>query len=338
MGMMIDDLLAAHAVTHYGITPLQEPLSFEFYRQWIDRGMHGEMGYLKEHLPLKAEPQSLHGLQLRSALVIAQDYLPHPRPSKTPLELRTALYAQGEDYHFWFKEKLQEIAATLKQQYPFEEFLCFTDSGPILERDLAQQAGLGWVGKNTCTIHPKKGSLFLLGEILTTLNLNSEIQSNPLPDFCGTCTRCIEICPTQALTKPKELDARLCISYWTIESRDVPPAELRQNFQDWFFGCDLCQTVCPWNEKIFQFTKNVKPQNHSNLVADLHFFLTASGKQIEKRVIGTPLKRAGSFGLRRNALIVIANNKIFELKADVEKWKNDLKLGELALWTLEKIN
>ncbi len=331
----IASILKSHDVAHHGFTSLEKPLSFEIYQNWIAHGMHGEMEYLKTHLPQKSQPQELKP-GLRSALVIAQDYLPSPRPAEIFSGLRTALYAQGEDYHFWFKEKLQKIADELKTQFPDEEFLVFTDSGPILERDLAKKAGLGWVGKNTCLIEPKRGSLFFIGEILSTVDF-SEWQNPEIPDFCGTCTRCIDVCPTKAITRPKEVDARLCISYWTIESREVAPPEIREKFQDWFFGCDLCQTICPWNEKVFHFSKNPTKPAPSALENDLRFLLTASGKQIEKKVLGTPLKRAGPFGLRRNALMIIGNQKISSLKAETERWSKDPKLGELARWALERI-
>ncbi len=351
----ITEILKSQGVFQYGVTALQRPLSLDIYRNWLEEGKHAEMQYLKEHLALKAEPERLAEhlnekqiKKLKTALVIAQDYFPHPHSQKIFKQLPLALYAQGEDYHFWFKEKLDKIAENLKEHFPEENFLVFTDSGPILERDLAAQAGIGWVGKNTCLIHPKKGSLFFIGEILTSLDLPT--NSKPIPDFCGNCTRCLEACPTQAITKAKEVDARLCISYWTIESRQIAPENLRKKFQDCFFGCDICQTLCPWNEKIFKFSKNIEilsktnvhnkteTSNEQDLIEDLRFLLTASGKQIEKRIFGTALKRAGPFGLRRNALIFIANKKLSRLKPEVEKWSKDPKLGELANWTLQEIS
>ncbi|MNK82249.1 Epoxyqueuosine reductase [compost metagenome] len=245
------------------------------------------------------------------------------------------------DYHFWFKDKMKSLCEQLNQQFPDEEFIPFTDSSPVLERDLARRAGLGWAGKNTCLIHPKKGSLFFIGEIYTSLKLIAEFE--PLPDFCGTCTRCIDICPTGALVEPKKLDARKCISYLTIESREVPPEELRSSIGDWFFGCDLCQTVCPWNQKIFKGQLSIEPKlsletsQRDLLLADMRYILKSSGKQLARDFAGTPMDRAGSFGLKRNALVVVANQKLSELKEDVANLTTHEKLGSLAEWALQQL-
>lgn len=300
------------------------------------------MKYLEEHAAIKESPQ-IKWPRAQSALVFAMPYFPHPQGNiNFPLKnARVSLYAQGMDYHFWFRERMQQLCTTLKEQFPEEEFLSFTDSSPILERDLAKRAGLGWVGKNTCLIHPKKGSLFFIGEIYTSLKMNTEFE--PLPDFCGTCTRCIDICPTQALIEPRKMDARKCISYLTIESRTLPPEDLREKIGDWFFGCDLCQTVCPWNQKIFkgklstEATLSRSEDETLNLIEDLRYILSSSGKKLEKDFWGTPLARAGSFGLKRNALIVAGNMKLQDLQKEIQNLLGHEKLGELAQWTLSKL-
>lgn len=301
------------------------------------------MKYLAEHAPIKHTPQ-VKWPRAQSALVFAIPYFPHPeqKPDFPVKNARISMYAKGYDYHYWFRERMNKLCAKLKEQFPDEEFLSFTDSSPILERDLAKRAGLGWVGKNTCIIHPKKGSLFFIGEIYTSLKVEREFA--PLPDFCGTCTRCIDICPTGALVEPKKMDARKCISYLTIESRALPPVELREKIGDWFFGCDLCQTVCPWNQKVFKGQLSIEPlqtlntEDEESLTSDLRYILTSSGKKLEKDFFGTPLARAGSFGLKRNALIVIANRKLSILREDVAALASHERLGELAKWTLEKLN
>lgn len=327
----------------WGATSLLNPLSLEFYRSWIEQNNHGEMEYLARHLPQKENPKLLDS-RLQSALVFTFPYIPHPSPLAAPhaqSQLRTALYAQGEDYHFWLKEKLEKVAGFLREKCPDEIFLCFTDSSPILERDLAYRAGQGWVAKNTCLIDRRQGSFFLIGEIVTSCRF--EEKTELLPDFCGTCSRCIEICPTQALEKPRLLNARKCISYLTIESRQVPPLELREKIGDWFFGCDLCQTVCPWNQKVYGKTLEVQARRElgnearSLLIEDLREILTLSGKKLQKKFQGTPFHRAGPFGLRRNALIVTANQNLKELKAEVSSWLQDERLGELASWTLQNL-
>ena len=326
-----------------GITSIHSPIGIEFYKSWLSKEFHGEMHYLKEHLPQKEDPTKLHG-KAHSVICIAHGYAPHPKPMNPLPGLQIALYAQGEDYHFWFKAKLNQACEALKLAFPNEDFLPFTDSAPLLERDLANRAGLGWFGKNTCLINQKKGSLFFLGEIVTSLKLNEDqsIQNTALShDFCGKCTRCLDECPTQALIAPKILDSKKCISYLTIESKTVPALRLREQIGSWFYGCDICQTVCPWNQKHLIKLAQISPADinskKNQLNDDLRFILTASGKKIEKRLIGTPLVRARTFGLRRNALIVIGNLKLLELKPEVEKQLANPRLNELANWTLEKL-
>jgi epoxyqueuosine reductase len=328
--------------SHFGLTTLSRPLSFEVYENWLKEGLHGDMNYLAQHAPIKETPQTQWPLA-RTAFVFAVPYFPHPAQVENfPLkQARVSLYAQGYDYHLWFKAKLQELCVELKNHFPADEFIAMTDSSPVLERDLAYRAGLGWVGKNTCLIHPKKGSLFFIGEIYSSITLT--LETTPTHDFCGTCTRCIDTCPTQAITEPRKLDARKCISYLTIESREIPVEPLRAQIGDWFFGCDLCQTVCPWNQKAFKNQlsiakiENKSAEEQTKLQEELCWILTASGKQLQKAFAGTALSRAGSFGLKRNALIVVGNRKIKELRGEVESLVEHPKLGELAKWALERI-
>ncbi|MEN0057345.1 MAG: tRNA epoxyqueuosine(34) reductase QueG [Bdellovibrio sp.] len=341
MKNLLDPTLNELGLSHFGWAALERPLSYEFYTQWLQEGLHGDMAYLETHAPTKEKPQR-QWPRMQSALVFAIPYYPHPEKNPVfPLQqARISLYAQGQDYHFWFRERMQILCQKLAALFPGEEFLSFTDSSPVLERDLARRAGLGWVGKNTCLIHPKKGSLFFIGEIYTSLTWSSDFA--PLPDFCGTCQRCLDICPTQALIEPRKLDARKCISYWTIESRQVPPEELRSAMGDWFFGCDLCQTVCPWNQKVFkgqlsiERSQSLSTSEEELLLQDLRYILTSSGKQLERDLRGTPLARAGSFGLKRNALIVAANRDLSSLEAEVSALLTHPKLGELAQWTLQQ--
>lgn len=329
------------------IGPLSKPITIDFYEKWLSQNQFGTMTYLKEHLPFKKNPLLLKS-DLQSVISISQSYYPSVQPNE-PLPARVAMYAQNDDYHHWLKSKLQVIIEDLKNVYPEETFLPYVDSGPILERDWAYQNRLGWFGKNTCLIHPQHGSLFFIAEIFSTLKINDD-AFEPLPDFCGKCQKCIEICPTQALTQPKQLKADQCISYLTIESKTAPPIELRKKMGDWFFGCDLCQTVCPWNEKVFK-VKNIShpqitsketlltlPENQrQELVEFFKWLLNSSNKQIQKKFIGSPLARASAKGLKRNALIVIANQNLSELTEDVKKIEI-AELEELKNWTLEQLN
>lgn len=327
---------------HHGWATLAKPLSFDFYRTWLNENRHGDMIYLENHAAVKENP-TIQWPKVKTALVFSIPYYPHPEKiSSFPLQkARVSLYAQGRDYHHWFRERMQELITLLKNEFPDDEFFALTDNAPVLERDLAYRASLGWVGKNTCLIHPKRGSLFFIGEIYTSLQV--EQVNSPLPDFCGTCRRCIDICPTQAITEERKLDARRCISYLTIESRKVADTELREKIGDWLFGCDLCQTTCPWNQKVFKnqlSTEKIQSLSDSEsdeLESELRYLLKSSGKKLERDFVGTALSRAGSFGLKRNALVVIGNRKMRGLESEVQAFLDHPKLGELARWTLEKI-
>lgn len=336
-------------ILEFGFGTLQVPLTADLYSEWLQKDFFGEMTYLKESEILRKDPKSLRP-DLKSAFVFLFPYSPHPEGPTPFQEARIALYAQGKDYHFWIKDRLRKIITDLKAEFPNEEFYEFTDSAPILERDIAARFNLGWFGKNTCLLSRSQGSLFLIGEIFSTLSIEEESDNaakelSDIKDFCGTCTKCIEICPTKALESPKNLNPKKCISYWTIESRQVPPETLRKNFGDHFFGCDLCQTVCPWTQKnskeknlLTELQLEKTPQQESTLIEELRFILTASGKALERQILGTPLKRAGPFGLRRNAMIVIANRILTALRPEIEAYLQDQKLSELAKWTLAQLD
>lgn len=328
----IDRHLQGLGFDHFGWAALEKPLSMDIYRSWLEAGFHAGMEYLRDHADMKENPQAL-APRARSALVIARSYAEHPYPKTGfPSSLRTALYAHGEDYHLHFKRELESVAEWLRREHPAEEFLCFTDSAPILERDLAYRAGLGWFGKNTCLIHPKQGSLFFIGQILTSMA--APAAAEPVPDHCGTCDRCIRACPTAAL-EGRRLDANKCISFWTIEAKGAAPESLRVKMQDWFFGCDICQTVCPWNEKVFGKERFAPaPATIEDMAEDLRWILRASHNEISRRLRQSPLSRARPLGLKRNALMVIANKRLVQLKAEVEKLVHEPRLMELAEWTL----
>lgn len=330
----LTDLLKSEGFTHWGVAAIERPHSFEHYRQWLDQGCHGEMSYLKLHLPQKETPEQLLPMA-KTALVLSQSYFPdHPESlANWPIpSLPVAAYAQGKDYHFWFRERLQGIVEKLKHLHPQDAFLAMTDSHPVMERDLARRAGLGWFGKNTCVIDPKHGSLFLLGEIYTSLKL--EVTAPTTLDHCGTCRRCLDSCPTQAFTSERVLDARKCISYWTIEARSNPPAELRHAIGQWFFGCDICQTVCPWNEKLFGRGFKTNPTaSRADLVAELRLILGSSNKKLNQMFANTPLSRTGGRGLKRNAILMVAHHRLEELSDDIRReGARHPELTELQEW------
>ncbi len=332
----LEDEIKAFGWPNFGFARIKKPISIDIYRSWLNQNRHGDMAYLKDHLPLKENPEAFRD-KARSAIVITQDYLPHPSPSETKTALNTALYAQGEDYHYWFKGRLQELSTSLENLFSTERFESFTDSSPIMERDLAYKAGLGWFGKNSCLIHQKRGSLFFIGEIYTTMDL-SPIEALH-PDRCGTCTRCIEACPTQAIIDGRQIDAKKCISYMTIESKELPPESLRSGIHDLFFGCDICQQVCPWNEKAFGKEALKPPVSPiENITQELKFILTTSNKELMRFFAKTPLTRARGFGLKRNAIIISANLKIKILKPEIKNLLVHEKLNELCQWALKELD
>ncbi len=338
----LENLTSKHGFGWWGIAPLEKPHTFEFYRQWLDEDLNGEMKYLRLHLPKKENPQSLLP-HAHSSLVVAVNYLPHPAPLPAPLpHLPIARYAQGEDYHDWLKERLNGLAGDLQALYPAATFLAMTDSHPVMERDLAQRAGLGWFGKNSCLIHPKRGSFFLLGEIYTSLSW--EITTQPQPDHCGSCRRCIEACPTGAILGNRTLDARLCISYWTIENRQVPPVHLRDKIGEWFLGCDICQEVCPWNQKVFthdliQKTRSSLPADRQEFIKELRFVLTSSNRELQRAFAKTALNRPGARSLRRNAILVATRSGCLELREEIRQVGLQFPiLAELCQWSLDRLN
>lgn len=325
-------------------TPWSHEQALKAYSDWLSNNYHGDMEYLARHLALKLDPQ-LYLPKAQSLIVVTKSYVPSERPHNKLKGLRLAAYAQGEDYHDVFGGELAALAKDLGERFPGENFRAGTDSWPLLERDYARAAGLGWIGKNSCLISPKVGSFFFIGGILSTIPVKHEIA--PLPDFCGTCTRCMDICPTQAFAAPRVLDATRCISYWTIESKKIAAPELSNQFGDWFFGCDLCQSVCPWNQKPFRHqsvlqTDLVRPQTEPETteptIHDLHWILTASDAEIKTQLKDSALSRAKVFGLRRNALYVTKNVRYQQLRSTVEAWTEDPELGELARQTLNNLN
>lgn len=328
----------------YGFAPLKKPLSIAHYRAWLDNGFHGDMEYLKRHLEFKESPKKLLK-KAQSAIVLTKPYFPIPDPipdnALSFKKLKIALYARQKDYHLEFQEELDSLVQKLKSEYPEEDFLAFTDSKPVLERDLAYQAGLGWVGKNTCLIHEKKGSLFFIGEIYTTLKLQTKIDLHP--DRCGTCTQCIDICPTGALVEPRVLDANKCISYWTIEAKKSAPIDIRKKMGPWYFGCDMCQTICPWNQKLFkqemvQELSSYTEKDKVDLESDLRKILRASNSEIQEFFKDTPLLRAKPWAHKRNAIIVLVNCNLSNLKDDIAKLKDDEKLSDLVSWAMQELS
>lgn len=230
-----------------GVCPAT-PTSYEAHiRKWLADGKHAEMSYLERNLDLRLDPAKLLP-GARSLILLADQYATRndsPQPT-IPLSGRIARYAQGDDYHTVIKKRLHTLCDQLRAEYPDHQFRACVDTAPILEREHAARAGLGWIGKHTLLIHPRLGSYLFLSAIVTTLDLAPPRTQTTIPDHCGTCTRCIDACPTNAIT-PHAVDASRCISYLTIEHRSPIDPALKPAIGDWLFGCDVCQEVCPHN-------------------------------------------------------------------------------------------
>lgn len=210
---------------------------------WLNKNYQGKMSYLENHFDKRIDPRKLvEGA--KSVISLSFNYFP-AKTQTDPSAPKLAKYAYGEDYHFVLKEKLNKLLGLIKEKTGDINGRCFVDSAPVLERDWAKRSGLGWIGKNTMLISPQKGSYFFLAELILDLEL---VYDNPISDFCGTCRRCIDACPTAAISEKGYLmDASKCISYLTIELRDEIPKEFGGKMENWAFGCDICQDVCPWN-------------------------------------------------------------------------------------------
>jgi len=235
-----------------GVTTPDPPPHLDTYRRWLDAGRHGTMSYLasERSQARRADPRTILA-SCRSILVVG---MRHALPGLDPGP-RLAAYAVGADYHQVILPRLEQLMAFLRPRAdPSFEYRLYTDTGPVLERELAQRAGLGWIGKNTCLISPRHGSYFLLGEAFVSEPLEPD---GPITvDHCGSCSRCLEACPTDCILPDRTLDARRCISYLTIENRGPIPIEARPAIGDWLFGCDICQQVCPWNERFARSAAN----------------------------------------------------------------------------------
>jgi epoxyqueuosine reductase len=292
-----------------GITTPEPPPHLPVYQRWIGAGLHGEMSYLASERASsrRADPRAILPDCL-SILVLGARY---PEDASLPFKEsetgadnystgKIAAYACGPDYHDLFVPRLQALAAFLESQvgHPIRN-RWYTDTGPLLERDLAQRAGLGWIGKNTCLIVPGMGSYFLLAEILLALDLKPDPPF--LLDRCGTCTRCLAACPTGCILPDRTIDARRCISYLTIELKSAIPPDLRPLMGEWVFGCDVCQQVCPWNQS--------KPLAQVGSIPDLQAELKLTPEEFNRRFQGTPLRRAKRCGYLRNVAVALGNSR-----------------------------
>ncbi len=282
-----------------GITDLSPVPHATALTEWLGAGMSATMAYMGRQAARRREPSRILDGASR-AVVVTRNYYNADTPSR-PDHGHVAKYARGRDYHEALKGPLEQLAqyiaslgdgATLARPY--------VDAGPVPERELAQRAGLGWIGKNTMLIDPGRGSFFFLASVLTDLDLAPDLSFEA--DRCGGCTRCIQACPTDAFPADRVLDSRRCISYLTIEHRGEIDAELRPAMGDWIFGCDVCQDVCPWNQKFARAAEDPVLEADAALEwLDLESLARISDSEFARRYGPTPLERPGASGMRRNA-------------------------------------
>ncbi|HYL62028.1 MAG TPA: tRNA epoxyqueuosine(34) reductase QueG [Candidatus Methylomirabilis sp.] len=346
--------------------------------EWLARGYAGEMKYLADRR--RTDPQTVMP-QLCSVIVCALNYnsaLPHSTDAYQVSEPSPrgwiSRYAWGDDYHEVLQQKLRALAAALSERFPQPfDVRIYSDTGPINERVFAKHAGLGWLGKNTLLLNSKLGSWFFLGTILTTLDLPSTLgpAGSPPPDLCGSCTRCIDACPTDALVEPYLLDSRRCIAYLTIELRGTIPEPLREPMGRHVFGCDICQDVCPWNRRApITLAKEFQPRIFSDTAATntkcslstavheareseeslflprLEWLASRTEEQFRALFRGSPIKRAKWRGLIRNACIALGNaapardsvecQSIHKLLTKLSSSSEPL-ISESAQWALSRI-
>lgn len=313
------------------------PPHADAFHQWIAEGRHGEMQWMERNSERRTDPQQV--LQnARSVIVLGLNYWQGPAPStetaEAPAHGRIARYAWGADYHDLIEPRLRQIDQWLTTHGGSQRF--YVDTGPVLERDFAALAGLGWHGKSTMLINRDFGTWFFLAELLTTLDIPPD---QPVNDHCGKCTRCIDACPTGAIHAPHQLDARLCVSYLTIELKGSIPLELRPLIGDRVYGCDDCLSACPWN-RFAQVAQDVafqaRPFVHSMSLRDL---LALDQTEFSALFKGSPIKRIKRRGLLRNVCVALGNVGTLEDLPALEKAAADPEplIAEHASWAIDSI-
>ncbi len=326
-----------------GVTaPFPAP-DFDRFRHWADRGLAGEMRYLTDHrAEIRSDPAHLLP-RVRSIICTGLVYN-GPEPLSTefsdPERAWISRYAWGDDYHALLRNKLEDLQARLLEIEQFHSRIC-VDTAPLLERSYARRAGLGWIGKNTCLINQKIGSWFFLGELLTTLAIEPDAADSPPPDRCGSCTRCIDACPTAAIVPSPdgrfELDARLCISYFTIELRSAIPEPRRPSMGAHVFGCDICQDVCPWNRRAAETTEpGFRPKEFAPA---LERMAGITETEFRKMFRDSPVSRAKYSGFLRNIAVAMGNAGLEKFREPLRKLavSGDSLVAEHARWALDRL-
>ena len=305
--------------TLVGVTTPNPPPHLSVYEDWLRGGRHAEMAYLatERAIQRRADPSQIllrAGAQCQAILVVGMRYPAADQPASSGRTFaggqpggRVAAYAWGDDYHIVLVERLQQLVMFIEKHlgssFPYR---IYTDTGPLLERELAQRSGLGWIGKNTCLINPQAGSYFLLGEVM--LGVELDIDAPFVGDRCGSCTRCLEACPTGCILPDRTIDARRCISYLTIELKGSIPVELRPAIGKWVFGCDVCQEVCPWNRRFASLSGEAAFAPRPGLPApSLVDELSLTPRDFNRKFKDSPVSRAKRRGYLRNVAVALGN-------------------------------
>jgi len=290
-----------------GIAPASDHAELKFFTEWLARGFAGSMNYLSRSAERRRDVRNVLPLA-RSVIVTATVYntdRPYSIACRDGDRAHVARYAWGDDYHDVLIDRLEALLAWMREQHPEPfEALAYVDTGPVQERVYAQHAGVGWIGKNSCVIHPELGSWVFLSEIICSLPLDPDV---PAFDQCGSCSLCLEACPTHALVAPGVLDATRCISYLTIEHRGDIPEELGADIGTHVFGCDICQEVCPWNQAA-PISEDPhwqpRPAWDARRVSEL---ADMPGEELDQALKGSAISRAKPAGMRRNVSLAVAN-------------------------------
>ncbi len=338
----------------FGVTRAQPAPGFDHLIEWIHRGYAAEMSYIPKRAKAYRHPDSvLEGC--KSVIMLAMPYASNPLTTSRKLSPESAAhpaeitsppsstckignYATGQtDYHDLIRQRLNQLTMALEIMYPESKNRGVVDTAPLLERDFAQMAGIGWIGKNTLLLNRTEGSYIFLAALLTSVEL---AEDRPFDvDHCGSCTACLDACPTEAFVGARILNASKCISYLTIEYRGIIPSELSEKMEDWIFGCDVCQMVCPWNRK----RKVAIPTELEAWQLDdklsIEHWLTIDEMTFRKRYRHTPFWRTRLQGMQRNALIAAANSKRFDLLPIIEAFatSSDEVLQATSKWSLSKL-